>query len=60
MKKLITIALLFCATLGNAQNAYMASDDVAVFYPDRFDASQHLPSPIFVREPAFNAPLKSG
>lgn len=60
MKKLITIALLFCATLGNAQNAYMASDNVAVFYPDRFDASQHLPSPIFVREPAFNAPLKNG
>lgn len=59
MKTFITTALLLCAAVCKAQSGYMAADSVAMFYPDRFDASQHLPSPIFVREPAFSSPLDS-
>lgn len=33
-----------------AQHSYMAADNVAVFYPPKYDVSAHAPSPIFVRE----------
>ena len=33
-----------------AQYAYLFSEDVAVFYPKDYDASQHSPSPIFIRD----------
>jgi alpha-glucosidase len=33
-----------------AQQSYITQPDVAVFIPENFDASQHLPSPIFLRE----------
>jgi len=51
MKKALTalITLLF-GVAAFAQQKYMAEDGVAVFVPAKFDASQHLPSPIFVRD----------
>lgn len=33
-----------------AQQSYMVDGKAAVFYPEKFDAQQHLPSPVFVRE----------
>ena len=53
--KLRSILLsLFAGSLGGgaiaAPQSYMASEDVAVFYPDRYDASAHSPSPIFLRD----------
>ena len=39
-----------CSMLLQAQQSYMASADVAVFYPARYDAAAHSPSPIFIRE----------
>lgn len=33
-----------------AQHSYLTADGVAVFIPKDFDAAQHLPSPIFLRE----------
>lgn len=43
-----------------AQQSYMIADNVAVFYPKNFDAGQHLPSPIFVRELVPQGCLKAG
>lgn len=39
-------------------NAYLTADGVAVFIPEGFDASAHLPSPIFLEDlkPAGNIP----
>lgn len=39
-------------------NAYLTADGVAVFVPEGFDASAHLPSPIFLEDlkPAGNIP----
>lgn len=34
----------------SAQQAYLIDEGVAVFYPKDYDAKQHLPSPIFIRE----------
>ena len=39
-----------CSMLLQAQQSYMASADVAVFYPAGYDAAAHSPSPIFIRE----------
>ncbi len=48
---------LVIATLAMAQAAFVTDDQVAVFYPKGYDASQHQPSPIFEREPAAASPL---
>jgi len=45
----IAASVAFCPTL-RAQQSYMVSADVAVFYPAQYDASAHSPSPIFIRE----------
>ena len=44
--------LLFaaCSLSLQAQQSYMTSKDVAVFYPAHYDAAAHSPSPIFIRE----------
>ena len=44
--------LLFaaCSLSLQAQQSYMTSKDVAVFYPAHYDAAPHSPSPIFIRE----------
>ncbi|MCF0196165.1 MAG: alpha-glucosidase, partial [Bacteroidaceae bacterium] len=52
MKKLFSIvaACVMTAAPMTAQHSYMAAPGVAVFYPARYDASAHSPSPIFERE----------
>ncbi len=55
MKKLILQLLSTAMMLGMcltafAQHSYLTADGVAVFFPKDFDAAQHLPSPIFLRE----------
>lgn len=61
MKKLFLIttlgASLFAPTTVNAQMSYITQPDVAVFVPENFDAAEHLPSPIFLRELAPTASL---
>lgn len=49
-KTLTITAMLFASLMVKAQQAYTADNGVAVFVPEHFDAAQHLPSPIFVRE----------
>ena len=46
------LSSLAIATVAMAQTAFMTNDKVAVFYPNGYDAKQHLPSPIFEHEPA--------
>src|SRR3712207_1545334 len=49
--RLFAGALFLLFTLGaSAQQSYLIDEGVAVFYPKDYDAKQHLPSPIFVRE----------
>ena len=50
LKTLSIIVLLFACLMVKAQHAYTTDSGVAVFVPAQFDAAQHLPSPIFVRE----------
>ena len=47
---LSSMALLGGSATASAQHSFLASEDVAVFYPKGDDASQHSPSPIFLRE----------
>ena len=42
-----------------AQTAFLTADSVAVFYPKDYDATQHLPSPIFIHELTPLSPLTS-
>ena len=51
MRKILlwAVSLLLSAN-AFAQNSYLTQPDVAVFIPKNFDPSQHLPSPIFLRE----------
>lgn len=51
MKKffLSVVAALFCST-AIAQFSYLTESGVAVFVPKGFDAKNHLPSPIFLRD----------
>ncbi len=51
---LSSLAIASCAM---AQTALMSSDSVAVFYPAKYDAKQHEPSPIFEHEPVAVNPL---
>ncbi|MCR5269685.1 MAG: DUF5110 domain-containing protein [Prevotella sp.] len=46
------LSSLAIASVAMAQTAFMTNDKVAVFYPNGYDAKQHLPSPIFEHEPA--------
>ena len=49
-KFLVFVAAASCSLFAQAQQSYMASADVAVFYPAQYDAAAHSPSPIFIRE----------
>ena len=53
------LSSLAIATVAMAQTAFMTNDKVAVFYPNGYDAKQHLPSPIFENEPFAVNPLES-
>ena len=53
------IGSLTMATLAMAQAAFVTDNQVAVFYPPQYDASQHEPSPIFEHEPKAIHPLPS-
>ena len=51
MKRIFLLALM--AIVGRsipAQVSTMVGDRVAAFYPENYDARQHLPSPIFIHE----------
>ena len=43
-----------------SQQAYLVGEQVAVFYPAAYDASQHQPSPVFVTELVPQGGLPSG
>ena len=48
---------LTIASMAMAQAAFVSDQQVAVFYPPQYDASQHEPSPIFEHEPKAIYPL---
>ena len=48
---------LTIASMAMAQAAFVSDQQVAVFYPPLYDASQHEPSPIFEHEPKAIHPL---
>ncbi len=48
---------LTIAFMAMAQAAFVSDQQVAVFYPPQYDASQHEPSPIFEHEPKAIYPL---
>lgn len=51
-KSVLTFALFsLFVTTGFAQQSYMIGQRTAMFYPAKYDATQHQPSPIFVNEP---------
>ena len=52
MKKIfVLVAIAAAFVLGSCTSRnYMTADGVAVFVPEGFDASQHLPSPIFLED----------
>ncbi len=50
LKAFFITSMLLVGPSAKAQQSYTTTDGVAVFIPEGFDASQHLPSPIFVRE----------
>ena len=51
MKKLLFLLLTgICALTSKAQHSYMSAPGVGVFYPAKYDASAHAPSPIFEQE----------
>lgn len=60
MKRFLSALLLSSAIClsANAQQAYMTDDNVAVFYPNNYNAAAHSPSPIFLHElaPLGNVP----
>ena len=53
----MTLCSLFIAFTAVAQVAFVSTDNVAVFYPAGYDATQHEPSPIFEHEPKAINPL---
>lgn len=59
IKELLMAGIGMLALSASAQTNYLASDSVAVFVPANYEASQHLPSPIFKRELAPTAPVPS-
>ena len=54
---IMILGSLAMATVAMAQAAFVTDNQVAVFYPPRYDASQHEPSPIFEHEPKAIYPL---
>ena len=48
---------LTIASMAMAQAVFVSDQQVAVFYPPQYDASQHEPSPIFEHEPKAIYPL---
>ena len=51
MKKLLFLLLTgICALTSKAQHSYMSAPGVGVFYPAKYDASAHAPSPILEQE----------
>ena len=51
MKKLLFLLLTgICTLTSKAQHSYMSAPGVGVFYPAKYDASAHAPSPIFEQE----------
>ncbi len=50
---------LAIASVAMGQTAFMTKDGVAVFYPERYDAAMHSPSPIFENEPTAILPLSA-
>ncbi len=60
MKRFFLSAVTLCLALtASAQQAYLTEPDVAVFIPKGYDAAQHQPSPIFLRELTPESPLPS-
>ncbi len=58
MKRFFFCAITLCLALAaSAQQAYLTEPDVAVFIPKGYDATQHQPSPIFLRELTPESPL---
>lgn len=57
--KLLSLALIAKCSMAWAQQSYMTSKDVAVFYPAQYDAAAHSPSPIFIRELAPQSAVSS-
>ena len=58
VKRLIIILQsLAIAAIAMAQTSFISDDSIAVYYPAGYDAKQHQPSPIFVREPLALSPL---
>ncbi|HAC40440.1 MAG TPA: alpha-glucosidase [Rikenellaceae bacterium] len=50
-KHFVLVAIAAAFVLGSCTSRnYMTADGVAVFVPEGFDASQHLPSPIFLED----------
>lgn len=59
MKKASYLLALSCLALSaSAQQAYLADDNVAVFYPAHYQSEAHSPSPIFLHDlaPVGNVP----
>lgn len=53
---IVLTSSLALAVMAMAQAAFVSDNQVAVFYPPHYDATQHEPSPIFEHEPkAINA-----
>jgi alpha-glucosidase len=44
---------LAVAVIAMAQASFMSDDSIAVFIPANYDASNHQPSPVFVKELGF-------
>lgn len=59
-KLLLAVAAITGCTAATAQQSFLAAEDIAVFYPKDYDASQHSPSPIFLRELAPVGQIGSG
>ena len=58
VKRLIIILQsLAIAAIAMAQTSFISDDSIAVYYPAGYEAKQHQPSPIFVREPLALSPL---
>ena len=59
MRKTLLCLFAMLSVTAFAQTSYLTEPDVAVFVPENFDAKQHLPSPIFLRDLVPTASLPS-
>lgn len=60
VRSLVVALFSFFCIAAYAQESYMTAPDVAVFVPAGFDASAHLPSPIFLKDLTPVSELRSG